>query len=142
MDVKSVPIQTADLERDGRMKREHMPAKFDLRLRVFSEEPAFGKGVAQLMRLVAQKGSLSAAYKEMGMAASKAWKIVRRAEADLGFPLMESVSGGKSGGFSQLTPEGEDLLKRYEEFQEEVYKSARQSFVKHFGNHDTIEKNL
>ncbi len=140
--MKSAPIRTADLERDGRMKKQQIPAKFDIRLRVFCEDPAFGKGIAQLMRLVAQKGSLSAAYKEMGMAASKAWKIVRRAEADLGFPLMESVSGGKSGGYSRLTPEGEDFLERYEKFQEEVTEAARQSFVKHFGNHDTIEENL
>lgn len=139
--MKPVSILTVDLERAGRMKEKQLPAKFDLRLRVFCEDPAFGTGIAQLMRLVAQKGSLSAAYKEMGMAASKAWKIVRRAEADLGFILIESVSGGKSGGYSRLTPEGEDLLERYEQFQEEVIEAARQSFVKHFGNHDTIEKN-
>lgn len=138
MDVKSAHIPTVDLERDGKMKTEHLPVKYDIRLRVFSKDPAFGKGVAQLMRLVAQKGSLSAAYKEMGMAASKAWKIVRRAEEDLGFSLIESVSGGKSGGYSRLTPEGEDLLNRYEKFQQEVYEAVSQSFVKHFGNHDTI----
>lgn len=48
------------------------------------EEPDFGKGVAQLLSLTREKGSLSAAYKSMGMAASKAWKILNRAEADLG----------------------------------------------------------
>ncbi len=138
MDVKFALIPTVDLERDGKMKTEHIPVKYDIRLRVFSKDPVFGKGVAQLMRLVAQKGSLSAAYKEMGMAASKAWKIVRRAEEDLGFSLIESVSGGKSGGYSRLTPEGEDLLNRYEEFQQDVYEAARQSFMKHFGNHGTI----
>ena len=45
LDVKSVPIRTADLERDGRMKRKHMPAKFDLRLRVFSEERRLEKAL-------------------------------------------------------------------------------------------------
>ena len=44
------------------------------------EEPDFGKGVAQLLSLTREKGSLSAAYKSMGMAASKAWKILNRAE--------------------------------------------------------------
>ena len=84
------------------------------------EEPDFGKGVAQLLSLTREKGSLSAAYKSMGMAASKAWKILNRAEADLGVKLVERKSGGKQGGGSHLTPEGEDILNRYENFQKEV----------------------
>ena len=52
-----VRIRTADLERVGRMRKEHMPKQFDIRLRVFREDPAFGKGVAQLMELIEQKGS-------------------------------------------------------------------------------------
>ena len=77
------------------------------------EEPDFGKGVAQLLLLTREKGSLSAAYKSMGMAASKAWKILNRAEADLGVKLVERKSGGKQGGGSHLTLEGEDILNRY-----------------------------
>ena len=65
------------------------------------EEPDFGKGVAQLLSLTREKGSLSAAYKSMGMAASKAWKILNRAEADLGVKLVERKSGGKQGGGSK-----------------------------------------
>ena len=45
------------------------------------EEPDFGKGVAQLLSLTREKGSLSAAYKSMGMAASKAWKNENPAES-------------------------------------------------------------
>lgn len=131
-----VRIRTADLERVGRMRKEHMPKQFDIRLRVFREDPAFGKGVAQLMELIEQKGSLSAAYKEMGMAASKAWKILRRAEADLGFPLVESVSGGKTGGYSKLTKEGKEFLERYQMFRKEIDQAAEESFMKYFGNQD------
>ena len=90
----------------------YIPKHFDFRVRVFMEEPDFGKGVAQLLSLTREKGSLSAAYKSMGMAASKAWKILKRAEADLGVKLVERRSGGKQGGGSNLTPEGEDILKQ------------------------------
>lgn len=55
--------------------KSYLPKRFDFRVRVFMEEPDFGKGVAQLLSLTREKGSLSAAYKSMGMAASKAWKI-------------------------------------------------------------------
>lgn len=110
----------------------YLPKNFDFRVRIFENEPDFGKGVAQLMSLTKQKGSLSAAYKSMGMAASKAWKILNRAEADLGVKLIERRSGGKQGGGSNLTKEGEDILNRYENFQKEVYEAAKKSFEKNF----------
>ena len=110
--------------------KSYLPKRFDFRVRVFMEEPDFGKGVAQLLSLTREKGSLSAAYKSMGMAASKAWKILNRAEADLGVKLVER----KSGGGSHLTPEGEDILNRYENFQKEVAEAVKRSFIKNFGN--------
>ena len=70
------------------------------------------------------------------MAASKAWKILRRAEADLGFPLVESVSGGKTGGYSKLTKEGKEFLERYQMFRKEIDQAAEESFMKYFGNQD------
>ena len=112
----------------------YIPKHFDFRVRVFMEEPDFGKGVAQLLSLTREKGSLSAAYKSMGMAASKAWKILKRAEADLGVKLVERRSGGKQGGGSNLTAEGEDILKRYEKFHKEVAEAAKESFLKNFGD--------
>ena len=112
----------------------YLPKHFDFRVRVFMEDPYFGKGVAQLLLLTKEKGSLSAAYKSMGMAASKAWKILNRAEADLGVKLVERRSGGKQGGGSNLTLEGEDILNRYERFQKEVAEAAKQSFLKNFGD--------
>ena len=83
------------------------PQKFHLKVRVYNEEIAFGKGIAQILELVEQYGSLTAAYKTMGMSSSKAWKILHRAEADLGYPLLKSVSGGARGGGPVLTPAGQ-----------------------------------
>lgn len=50
----------------------------------------------------------------MKMSNSKAWKILKRAEEDLDMPLVERISGGKDGGGSKLTQEGEELLEKYE----------------------------
>ena len=82
------------------------PQHYHVKVRVYNESIDFGKGVAELLQRIEATGSLSAAYKAMGMSASKAWKILRRAEADLGFALVSSTAGGKSGGSSVLTPEG------------------------------------
>ena len=35
---------------------------------------------------------------------------------------------------SNLTPEGEDILKRYEKFHKEVAEAAKESFLKNFGD--------
>ena len=76
------------------------PQHYHVKVRVYNESIDFGKGVAELLQRIEATGSLSAAYKAMGMSASKAWKILRRAEAELGFALGGSTAGGKSGGGS------------------------------------------
>ncbi len=110
----------------------NQPENFHVKVRVYNKEIAFGKGVAQLMRLTETFGSLSAAYKAMGMSSSKAWKILHRAEADLGYTLVTSSSGGRDGGGSRLTPEGRELLARYEAFEQEVQRQATSAFSRHF----------
>ena len=108
------------------------PQKFHLKVRVYNEEIAFGKGIAQILELVEQYGSLTAAYKTMGMSSSKAWKILHRAEADLGYPLLKSVSGGAHGGGTVLTPEGKELLEKYSQFEAQVQAFAQEAFQKIF----------
>lgn len=103
------------------------PQKFDLKIRLYNQEKSFGKGVYELMKKAQSFGSLTGAYKAMKMSNSKAWKILKRAEEDLDMPLIERISGGKDGGGSKLTQEGEELLEKYEKFIQEMneYAGAR-----------------
>lgn len=112
--------------------KQYLPHKYKLKLQVFQKEPDFGKGIVQLMQLVEEKESLSAAYRQMGMAASKAWKILNRAEQDLGISLIDRSPGGSHGGHSKLTSEGKDLMERYLKFQQEVEDAADAAFSKYF----------
>lgn len=107
--------------------------QYDIKVKIFNNDPAFGKGVVMLLDGVEKHGALSLAYKEMGMAASKAWKILHRAEADLGVKLVESASGGKKGGSSKLSEEGKQLCQSYHAFMNEVSAATEQAFVKYFG---------
>ena len=109
------------------------PKNYHIKVRVYNQEIAFGKGIAQILSLVEQHGSLTAAYKEMGISSSKAWKILHRAEADLGYPLLTSVSGGIHGGSTVLTAEGRELLEKYQEFNAAVQNFAKESFCEIFG---------
>ena len=110
------------------------PQKFDLKIRLYNQEKSFGKGVYELMKKTQTFGSLSGAYKDMKMSNSKAWKILKRAEEDLDMPLVERISGGKDGGGSKLTQEGEELLEKYEKFIQEMNDYANIRFKEIFND--------
>ena len=78
----------------------------------------FGEGPWQLLRCVEKTGSLRAAAMEMEMAYSKASKLLKQAEQNLGFPLTARSTGGRDGGGSVLTPEGKRWLTQYEAFRD------------------------
>lgn len=109
------------------------PLTYHAKIRIYRREKNFGPGTVELMSLVRQTGSLSAACKQMGMAYSKAWKMVKKAEADLGYSLMEGVRGGEHGGSTALTAQGEELLNRYLGFEREAGEALDGLFAKYFG---------
>lgn len=81
-------------------------------------EKFFGEGPYRLLREVEQTGSLRQAALDLGMAYTKALKILSRAEGVLGYALLTRAAGGKSGGGSQLTAEGKELLGKYEAYRQ------------------------
>ncbi len=71
---------------------------------------------AELLRQVAETGSLAEAAQRMGLSYRRAWGKIREIERNLGVVLVQSEAGGAGGGSSRLTPEGERLLALYERF--------------------------
>jgi molybdate transport system regulatory protein len=104
------------------------------RITFFDEnnEKFFGEGPARLLRGVERTGSLRAASLEMNMAYTKALKLVKNAEAALGFPLISSMAGGKAGGGSNLTPKGKEWLERYEKYRDECIQANYRLYLEHF----------
>ncbi len=93
---------------------------------------AFGDGPYELLKRVDETQSLHRAAKEMGMAYSKAWRLMGSMEKRLGFPLIERQVGGISGGGSQVTIRGKELMKRYKQFQKDVNTSIEKIYRAHF----------
>ena len=85
-------------------------------------EAVFGRGVAMLCRGVRDDGSLNKAAKNMGMAYSKAWRIMKQTELTFGFDLINR--DGAHG--STLTQEGAKLLTAYEQLEKDVEAYAKQ----------------
>ena len=95
-------------------------------------ERFFGEGPCRLLRAVEETGSLHAAALSMGMAYTKALKLLKTAEQSLGFPLTARTTGGKAGGGSRLTPEGKEWLERYERYRDACRKANRELYLEFF----------
>ena len=111
--------------------------RYTLVLRVYGDEKIFGPGIAELLEHVEELHSLRKATAAMGMAYSKAWRIVKTAENALGFPLLDSSAGGKGGGGANLTERGKRFLTAYRRFESVVHSYADEIFEDMFG--DDIE---
>lgn len=95
-------------------------------------EKFFGEGPARLLHEIEKHGSVRAAAISMGMAYSKALKLLNRAETVLGFPLTLRCTGGKDGGGSVLTPEGKEWLKRYETYRDACIEANQKLYAEYF----------
>ena len=92
----------------------------------------FGEGPYRLLLGVERTHSLRSAAQEMGMSYTKAFRIMKNAEENLGFPLLERMVGGKEGGGSTLTPEGRELVKRYGAYRTCLDRMAERLYEEHF----------
>lgn len=89
----------------------------------------FGRGIANLCLGVREAGSLNAAAKGMGMAYSKAWRIIKETEAALDLQLLNR--DGAHG--STLTEEGDALLDAYLTIDAQLQKDAEKAFKSAIG---------
>lgn len=92
----------------------------------------FGEGPFRLLLAVEETGSLRGAAQSMGMAYTKALKILKRAEAALGCPLTCRQTGGRNGGGSRLTPQGRELLERYDTYRSRCVQANRRIYEEVF----------
>lgn len=92
----------------------------------------FGEGPYRLLRGVEETGSLRGSAAEMGMAYTKALKLLKNAEAALGFPLTARAVGGKDGGGSRLTTEGKEWLETYEAYRDACVQANRRLYLEFF----------
>lgn len=88
-------------------------------------DSAFGPGVAALCRGVRETGSLNAAAKNMGMAYSKAWRIVKDTEAALGVQML--IRDGARGSY--LTEEGTKLLDSYDKLNRIMQELSKEKYL-------------
>lgn len=92
-------------------------------------ELGFGRGIVMLLEGVERLGSLNAIAKEMGMAYSKAWTVVKRTEEEFGVELL--VREGQRG--STVTEQARLLMACYHEMLRTGDEAVKAVFEKHYG---------
>jgi molybdate transport system regulatory protein len=88
------------------------PASLRLRL-LFGDRLVFGPGKAELLRGIAETGSIAAAGRAMGMSYKRAWSLVEEMNAAFRAPLVTSARGGAGGGGAVVTQTGLAVLNAY-----------------------------
>lgn len=92
---------------------KNLPNNFNIKLTLYNEDYSFGNGLYNLLILINELKSTNKACKEMRMSYSKAYKMIQRAEHDLGYKLLVGKIGGQGGGGSTLTKEAFRLIEFY-----------------------------
>lgn len=78
-----------------------------------------GEGRIELLRTIAEKGSIRASAKAMGMSYKKAWRSVESMNRNAPTLLVVRTTGGSAGGGTVLTEEGMRVIRAFEELKKE-----------------------
>lgn len=90
-------------------------------------ERFYGPGVQELLTGIREHGSVKEACAVMDLSYSKGRRILKHAEAALGYQLVERQRGGDMGGGSaKLTPAAEDFIRQYETLTDSVHAYAQE----------------
>jgi molybdate transport system regulatory protein len=87
-----------------------------------------------LLRGVRETGSLAKAAERLDVPYRTAWQRIQELEARLGVPLLETESGGTTGGGSRLTDNAIDLIARFEQLTEGIGELVEKRMRAEFGD--------
>jgi molybdate transport system regulatory protein len=85
-----------------------------------------------LLEAIGRYGSLSAAARELDIPQRTAWQRIREMEERLGTRLVETSSGGVTGGGSCLTPTAHTYIDRYQRMRQGLDEYIQQRFLAAF----------
>ncbi|SBV94603.1 Regulatory protein LysR [uncultured Eubacteriales bacterium] len=95
-----------------------------LRLSLEREEELFNARAKLLLLLIGETHSVRTASAVMALSQSKAWDMLNKLEAALGYALITRRKGGTQGSRSDLTPEGLSFLKAWQRYEERAIECA------------------
>lgn len=121
-------------------RKNGYPIRPQTMIRLARDEAFFDSEKAQLIEYIDRTGSIQLACQEMGISYSKSTNMIKRAEKELGFKLLERWSGGTSGGGSRMTKEAKEFMRRYWELLEHAQNVVDELFEEYFAADHSKEK--
>ena len=103
----------------------------------FGDRLKFGDGRAQLLELIAARGSLRKAATELGMSYRNAWGYLRELEEAAGFTFLERVPGGGPRSGMRLTEDARRFLRRYRRFRGALEGDMKRRFAHTYRKKET-----
>ena len=99
-----------------------------VQLRLEGEEELLGTRARLLLVLIGITHSVRAASEMMALSGSKAWNILNKLEAALGYPLITRRQGGQQGSRSDLTEKGLAFLAAFQQYEDQVIAYSNDQF--------------
>ena len=90
----------------------HSTPTFQLRL-ALNRDVVIGPGKADLLDMIDQVGSISAAGRALKMSYKKAWQLIETMNNHFSSPLVVTSAGGNDRGGAHLTELGKQVLSHY-----------------------------
>lgn len=97
-----------------------MKARIRVTLTTDDGERFYGPGVQELLTGIREYRSVKEACAAMELSYSKGRRILRHAEAALGYQLVKRQQGGAAGGSAELTPQAEQFIRHYQSLTEHI----------------------
>lgn len=95
---------------------------------------ALGPGKAQLLELIDETRSISAAAKRIGMSYRRAWLLVDTMNQCFASPLVSTATGGRRGGGASLSPLGRQVLELYRQAEQRLQDCPELSALNRLAN--------
>ncbi len=89
-----------------------------------------GPGKIELLRAVAEHGSISAAARALGMGYKRAWSLLDELQRACPTPVIETALGGSGGGGAKVTAAGLALIEQYDELEQACREAAVPALTK------------
>jgi molybdate transport repressor ModE-like protein len=109
-------------------KMDHLRLNYKIWLETDDHVGVLGDKKCELLRAIAETGSLNDAMKKLGLTYRKTWDNLKKIETELGFALIKPTRGGAEGGNTVLTLEGKIIVAAFEKFHQEYDEIIAEGF--------------
>ncbi len=92
--------------------------KYKIWLETEDSKGILGDGKWKLLKTISETGSLNKAMKKLGLSYRKTWDNLNKIEKTLGFQIIKRQRGGKDGGNTELTHQGQAIVNAFDSFHE------------------------